>query len=64
MRHDKEFSASLAMLTSQQREDLAGGFRIEVSRGFVREHDRGTVREGPGDRHALRLPAGELLGLA
>ena len=52
------------MLTSQQREDLAGGFRIEVSRGFVREHDRGTVREGPGDRHALRLPAGELLGLA
>jgi hypothetical protein len=40
-------------------ENERGVFRIEVSGGFVRQHDRGSSYDGPGQRHPLLLAARE-----
>src|SRR5699024_7446844 len=45
----------------QQIEDAAGGGRVAVTGGLVRQQDGGTDEVGTGDRHALLLTAGELV---
>jgi hypothetical protein len=38
-----------------------GGGRVEVAGGFVGQQQAGPVHQRPRDRHALQLPAAELL---
>ena len=45
---------------AQQVEHVAGGFRVEVARGLVREHDRRARDQRARDGHALLLAAGHL----
>ena len=42
--------------------DLVAGGGVEVPRGFVRQDDGRLLSQGSGDRHALPLSAGELIG--
>src|SRR5687767_12998614 len=42
--------------------DLGRRGRVEVARGLVGEQNRRTVNERAGDRYALALSAGELVG--
>ena len=46
--------------TAHEVEDLGAGSRVEVAGRLVGEHDVGPGVEGPGDRDALLLAAGEL----
>ena len=41
-------------------EDFADFFGVQGGRGLVEEHDLGVHGQGPGDRDALLLAAGEL----
>ena len=43
-----------------QGHDLVGGFGIQVAGGLVGQDDIRVIDEGPGDGHALALPAGKL----
>lgn len=47
---------------AQNGEDLLGRHRIEVSRRLIGHHDFRVVRQRPGHRHSLALPAGHLVG--
>ena len=47
----------------EQAHDFDPGLGVEVAGRLVGEHDRGPVGERPGDGHALRLAAGELIGI-
>ncbi len=44
-------------------EDFADFFGVQGGGGFVEEHDLGVHGQGPGDRDALLLAAGELGGV-
>ena len=46
---------------AEQPEHLGAGLRVEVAGRLVGEHDRRPAGEGPGDRDALLLAAGELV---
>jgi hypothetical protein len=46
----------------EQAHDADRGGRVEVAGGLVGQQDQRPVHEGPGDRHALLLAAGELVG--
>ena len=48
----------------EQLHDPDRGDRVEVARGLVGEQQRRVVDEGAGDRDALLLAAGELVGVA
>src|SRR5436309_502670 len=59
MGHDDEREALLLVQPLHQADDLPRGLRVQVAGRFVREHDVGLVREGPGDCDSLLLPAAE-----
>ena len=46
----------------QEGEDAVGGVRIEVAGRFVGQHEGRAVHQGAGNRHALELAAGKLVG--
>ena len=60
--HDRQ--AALAVEISDRREDFLRRPRIEVPGRLVGEQDRRVVDQGAGDRDALLLAAGELVGMA
>src|SRR5690606_14837556 len=45
----------------EELHDLLPGSRIEISRGLVRQEDRGLVYKGTGYGHALPLTARQLV---
>src|SRR5215212_1731219 len=47
---DHEDRGPLRVELAQQADDLGAGARVEVARGLVGEHDRGTPHQGPCDR--------------
>ena len=47
---------------SNTRHDLDAGLRVEIPGRLVGEQNRGVVDERAGDRDALALAAGELVG--
>src|SRR5438105_5063114 len=51
----------LTVQVPKDRHDLGAGGGIEVARGLVRPQNRRVVHERPRDRHALALPARELV---
>src|SRR6476659_6636137 len=53
---------ALARRGNQQRDDVLSGHRVEASRWFVGQHDRGFGNQCPRDRDALLLAARELVG--
>ena len=59
---DQQRQAALDVEPAQQRGDLLGVGAVEVAGRLVGPHDRGVVDERAGDRHALALAAGELVG--
>jgi hypothetical protein len=54
--------AELVGRPAQELEQIGGGLGIQVAGRLVGEDDRRLVDEGPGDRNALLLAAGELGG--
>src|SRR5262245_23421740 len=56
VRRDDDGRAAGVDLTKQVH-DFEGQIRIEVSRGFVCEHERWIVHKGPRNRDALLLSA-------
>src|ERR671932_750163 len=60
---DHDDGRAVGVELADERHDRRSGGAVEVSGGFVCEHDRGTPHEGSGDRHPLPLPSGELGGL-
>ena len=46
----------------KRRKHVIGGFRIEVAGRLVGQQQRRVVDERAGNRHALLLAAGELVG--
>src|SRR6266704_2810925 len=53
---------SLTVQVAEQFHDGFAVFRIEISRGFVRQQDQRLTSEGAGNGYTLLLPAGELAG--
>jgi hypothetical protein len=62
VRHDQERQAVLLVETAHERDDLVGALGVQVAGRLVGPHDRGVVDERTGDRHALALAAGQLVG--
>jgi hypothetical protein len=60
--HHHDGLAELIDRAAQQAEHLGPRPRVEVAGRLVGEHDRRAARERTGDRHALLLAAGELVG--
>src|SRR6266545_255450 len=59
---DHHAAAVLGGELAQQPGDLAAVGAVEVGGRLVGQDERRVVGQRPGDRHALLLPAGELLG--
>ena len=59
---DQERQAALAVQPAHQLDDLLGVLAVEVAGRLVGPDDRRVVDERAGDRHALALAAGELVG--
>ena len=59
--HDRR--AGRVQFLEQVEERLPGGL-VEVAGRLVGQHDRREPDQGAGDRHALPLPAGDLVGRA
>ena len=59
---DKGDGLALLMEALEQAHDLVGSTGVEVTGGFVCEHDDGVVDQGAGDGHTLLLTARELVG--
>ena len=57
---DEDDRLPLVVQLLEDRHDLLGGLRVEVSRRLVGEEDRRIVHEAPRDRDALLLAAREL----
>src|SRR5262245_48030716 len=53
----------LAVEPLEEEEDLIGVPRVEIPGRLVGHEERGIADEGPRDRHALLLAAGELAGI-
>ena len=62
VRDDQQRQAALDVEPPQQRGDLLGVRAVEVAGRLVGPHDRRVVDQRAGDRHALALAAGELVG--
>ena len=60
---DHEDGGAGGVELADELHDRCAGGAVEVPGRFVGEHDRRTPDEGPGDRHPLPLPSGELGGL-
>ena len=60
MRDHHDRLLELAVELFQQVEDLAAGGAVEVAGRLVGDQEVGVGDDGPGDRHALLLAAGEL----
>src|SRR5216684_8202367 len=54
---------SLTVQVGEKRHDFFARFRIEVSGGLVRQHDRWGIDQGSRNRHALPLAAGKFIRL-
>ena len=61
MRHHDEAGAELAVELQHQREHRFGVAAVEVSRGFVGEHDARAGHQRARHRGALPLAAGQLV---
>jgi hypothetical protein len=46
----------------QEPQDLVSDSRVQAGCRFICQKELGPLRQGPGDRHALALATGELLG--
>ena len=55
---DDRFAA--VVKASEQRENLLGRMRVEVTRRFVGQQKHGIVHQAAGNGHTLLLTAGEL----
>jgi hypothetical protein len=55
-----EREAALAPQVFQEHHDLVAGAFVEIAGGLVREQNSRSFDQGPGDRHALLLAAGQL----
>ena len=60
MRRKNAGSAAVLDLCAQQFQHLQRGVGVEVTRGFVRQHQARTVHQRAGKRHTLELAAGQL----
>ena len=60
VRDDEERAVLLLGQRAEHLEDLAADLRVEVRGRLVGEQDRRLARQGPGDRDALLLAAGEI----
>ena len=60
VRHHDDGSALPIRHGSQYVEDRVPVRRVEGAGGFIGEHDVRTGSDSPGERHALRLAAGQL----
>jgi hypothetical protein len=61
--HQHERALVLAVEREQELDDLRPGGGVEVAGGLVGQDEPRPQRQGPGDRHALLLAAGELGGV-
>ena len=59
---DDDDGHALGVELLEQVQHRGAGFLIQGAGGFVRQHDLGTVDQGPGDGHPLLLAAGQLGG--
>ena len=62
VRGQEERHAAVAQLAQAVPDEQPRG-RVEAGRGLVEEEHLGRVHQGPRDHHALRLAAGEHVGL-
>jgi hypothetical protein len=60
---DQDDGVAFLVQTPEERHDFVAGRAIEVSGGFVGQDDGRVVHQGAGDRDALTLTAGKLVGL-
>ena len=60
MRDHHDGEPALAIEADEQIHDLDAASRVEIASRFVGEQHRRLRDNGPGDRHALHLPAREL----
>ena len=60
---DEDDGVALGLELVKEGHDLDAGFGVQVAGGLVGQDDGGTVDQGAGDRYALALSAGELVGL-
>ena len=58
--HDDGLSAAMQLV--KKREDFLAGSAVEISGGFVGQKNGRPCNQGSGDRHALPLAAGKLIG--
>ena len=61
---EDQAEAAAALELDQDREDLQPHRRVEHRDGLVADQPLGLEHQGRGDRDALTLPAGELMGIA
>ena len=62
MRDDHEGGAQFSLGAQQEVDHGRGVVRVKGAGGLVRQYHLGLVDERTGDRYALTLPAGELIG--
>src|SRR3954447_12075774 len=60
VRHQDDGDPLLRVELLEHLEDLLARARIEVAGRLIGEQERGVIDQGPGDRDALLLAAGEL----
>ena len=63
VRDQQQRAAALAIEAQQEIDDRGAGDRVEVPGGLIGEENTGRPRDGPRERHALLLAAGELHGI-
>ena len=64
VRHHDDRALPLGGHLLEQAGDLVGGLAVEVAGGLVGQDELGLGHERAGDRDALLLPAGQLVGPA
>ncbi|APG28861.1 hypothetical protein A7E78_14090 [Syntrophotalea acetylenivorans] len=60
--HHQGLARFLGSLQHVENRSLGG--RIDSGKGFVKQQDIRSLRQGPGQKYALLLPAGKLADLA
>ena len=55
MRHDQDRPLAILGQAPEQLHNLAGGLRVAVAGGLVRQDQRRRVGKGPGDSYSLLL---------
>ena len=61
---DQQRGVVLSAQLKQEVEDLGAGVGVQVAGRLIGQQQDGVVDQGVGDRDALLLPAGELVGVS